>query len=51
MANSLDVLKFYEQDIKPAIQKNSNEYIQNIITFSLIFINFYLENKCLINMI
>lgn len=31
MANSLDVLKFYEQDIKPAIQKNSNEYIQNII--------------------
>ena len=31
MANSLDVLKFYEQDIKPAIQKNSNEYIQNLI--------------------
>ena len=31
MANSLDVLKFYEQDIKPAIKKNSNEYIQNII--------------------
>ena len=31
MANSLDVLKFYEQDIKPAIEKNSNEYIQNLI--------------------
>ena len=31
MANSLDALKFYEQDIKPAIQKNSNEYIQNLI--------------------
>ena len=31
MANSLDVLKFYEQDIKPAIKKNSNEYIQNLI--------------------
>ena len=31
MANSLDVLKFYEQDIKPAIQKNSNEHIQNLI--------------------
>lgn len=31
MANSLDVLKFYEQDIKPEIQKNSNEYIQNLI--------------------
>ena len=31
MANSLDVLNFYEQDIKPAIQKNSNEYIQNLI--------------------
>ena len=31
MAHSLDVLKFYEQDVKPAIEKNSNEYIQNLI--------------------
>ena len=31
MAHSLDVLKFYEQDVKPAIEKNSNECIQNLI--------------------
>ena len=31
MAHSLDVLKFYEQDVKPAVEKNSNEYIQNLI--------------------